>query len=565
MSDVPSLGASPLAPEFAMDPAILFPHLKPFHIVAVRADPCRIAVSLRTRGRTARCPLCHRRSRRVRSTYTRTLADLSCGGTPVALIVRVRRFRCRNARCPRRIFAERLPTLAAPYARQTDARRDALQRIGMALGGNAGVRLALPLGLPTSRAALLRLVRAAPLDAPAAAQVLGVDEWAWRRGDRYGTILVDLVAHRPLALLPDRSAGSAAALLRTYPHATIVCRDRSGLYADAITAGAPTAIQVADRWHLLKNLGDALERFLLGRSASTREAARAMVMERAAEASAPAETSTMYQGKRQSSHDHEQGMEATSLARHARYVTAYERVHMLRRAGADIADIARTVDISRRTTYRYLRLPQPPERKRPRPRHKVIEPYLPYLLKRWDEGCHNGMRLWREIRAMGFAYSSTNVSRFVSHLRRGLPRPSARRSAVSRVDGPSARQAAHLLLRRPEDRTEEHEHYLAYLCRSDATIAAAHTLVDAFARMVRERQGDRLDGWLAVARESDITEIRGFARGLEGDLAAVRAGLTLPWSNGQTEGQINRLKLLKRQMYGRANVDLLRQRLCYRA
>jgi len=552
-----------LAREFAMQLATLFPHLTDLRLTETTVMDGTITLQMRPTARTAACPLCHFRSRCVRSTYIRTLADLPCGGLPVRLLVRVRRFICSNLHCPRRVFAERLPHLTAPYARQTHLRRVALQRIGMALGGNAGVRLAAPLGLPTSRPTLLRLVRATPIPAGESPRIVGIDEWAWRRGTHYGTILVDLDAHRPLDLLPERSAPSAAAWLRGHPEIIMVCRDRSGLYADAITTGAPNAIQVADRFHLLQNLGDSLERFLLRRGACLREAAKATSEADITTQDALVPPQAMYRGRRRGSHGYEQRMEAASLQRHARRVTAYERVHTLRAAGADIADVARSVGVSRETVYRYLRMAQPPERKHPMPRRKVLDPYLPYLLKRWDEGCHDGMRLWREIRALGFAASSSTVSRLVAGLRRGLPRP--RRSALLRVAGPSARQVALLFVRRPEDLSAAQSVYLTHLRQGDATIATAYALTQEFGVMVRERQGERLNEWMAAAIERDSIELRGFARGLASDLAAVRAGLTLIHSNGQTEGQINRLKMLKRQMYGRANVDLLRQRVLYRA
>jgi transposase len=541
----------------------LFPHLKGLRLTDLIVVDGTIVLDLCATARMAACPLCHCRSRRVRSTYVRTLADLPWGGIPVRLQVRIRRFRCANPDCVRRVFAECLPQLTAPYARQTYLRRTALQEIGMALGGNAGVRLAAPLGIPTSRPTLLRLVRSTPIPAGDSPRIVGIDEWAWRRGNRYGTILVDLETHRPVELLPERSAASASAWLETHADIVLVCRDRSGLYADAIAVGAPTAVQVADRFHLLKNLGDALERLLLRKSAARREAAQAII---AAAETVNAELispEAIYRGRRKGSHDYEQRMEAASVQRHAKHVKAYERVHTLRAVGADIADIARTVGVSRQTVYRYLQLPQPPERKRPKPRRKVLDPYLPYLLRRWDEGCHDGMRLWREIRAQGFAYSSTNVARLVAGLRRGLPRP--HRSPILRVDGPSARQVTMLFVRPPTDLSATHATYLMQLCAADATIATAYRLMQEFAMMIREREGEQLNAWIAAALDSDVAEMRRFARGLTTDLAAVRAGLTLPWSNGQTEGQVNRLKMLKRQMYGRANIDLLRQRVLYRA
>jgi transposase len=546
-----------------MQLATLSPHLAGLHLTEITVIDGTITLQVRPTARTATCPLCHSRSRCVRSAYTRTLADLPWGGLPVRLLIRIRRFTCANLHCPQRIFAERLPHLTAPYARQTHLRRVALQRIGMALGGNAGVRLAVPLGIPTSRPTLLRLVRATPIPAGDPPRIVGIDEWAWRRGKHYGTILVDLEAHRPLDLLPERSAPSAAAWLRDHPEITLVCRDRSGLYADAATTGAPGAIQVADRFHLQQNLGDALERFLLRKGACLREAAKATSEAVIAAQDALVPPQAMYRGRRRGTYGYEQRMEEASLQRHARRVAAYERVHALRAAGADIADVARSVGVSRETVYRYLRMAHPPERKHPKPRRKVLDPYLPYLLRRWDEGCHDGMRLWREVRALGFTASSSTVSRLVAGLRRGLPRP--QRSALLRVAGPSARQVTLLFMRRPEDRSTAQSSYLTYLCQGDAAIATAYALTQEFGVMVRERQGERLSEWMAAAIESNIIELRGFARGLASDLAAVRAGLTLIHSNGQTEGQINRLKMLKRQMYGRANIDLLRQRVLFRA
>lgn len=551
-----------------MCPTTIFPHLKGFRLTDLTIIGGIITLHLRATARSALCPLCHRRSRRVRSAYIRTLADLPWGGLPVCLQVHTRRFRCANPDCVQRVFAERLPQLTVPYARQTHLRRAALQTIGMALGGNAGVRLAAPLGIPTSRPTLLRLVRSTPIPAGDSPRIVGIDEWAWRRGHRYGTILVDLETHRPVDLLPERSAASAAEWLQSHADIVLICRDRSGLYADAIAVGAPNAIHTAqrapaDRFHLLKNLGEALERFLLRKRAARREAAQAIIGAAETANAAQMPPDAMYRGRRKGAHDYEERMEAASVQRHAKHVTAYARVHALRAAGADIADIARTVGVSRETVYRYLRMAQPPERKRPKPRRKVLDAYLPYLLRRWDEGCHDGMRLWREIRDQGFAYSSTNVARLVAGLRRGLPRP--HRSPMLRVDGPSARQVAILFVRPPTDLSPTQSLYLTHLCVTDAPIATAYMLTQAFATMVREREGARLSAWIAAAIDSDVAEMRGFARGLTTDLAAVSAGLTLPWSNGQTEGQVNRLKMLKRQMYGRANVDLLRQRVLYRA
>jgi transposase len=196
---------------------------------------------------------------------------------------------------------------------------------------------------------------------------------------------------------------------------------------------------------------------------------------------------------------------------------------------------------------------------------RVITPYEPYLLQRWAEGCRTATVLWREIQAQGFAHSLTNVQHFLAELRRqGPPATGRPRTALTQPHGPPPRQVAALLLRRPEKRTDEHRAYLGHLRLADPAIATATDLVADFLGMLRRREGERLPAWLDAAEASGIGDLARFARKLRTALAAVQAGLTLRQSNGQTEGQVNRLKLLKRQGYGRAKVDLLRRRVLAR-
>jgi transposase len=214
--------------------------------------------------------------------------------------------------------------------------------------------------------------------------------------------------------------------------------------------------------------------------------------------------------------------------------------------------------------YRYLHLAGPPERRRPgrRPSPQRAA-WEAFIARRWEEGCHNGRRLWREARAAGYHCSDSSVARFVADLRRlGPQRLRARRTggAVTSVQGPTARHVALLLLRPPAKRTPEQALYAEHLCQCEPTIATAHALVQAFVRMLHERQGERLDAWVEEAAQSGIAELHRFAQGLTKDRAAVRAGLSVDYSNGQTEGQILRLKLIRRSMYGRGKFDLLERR-----
>jgi transposase len=514
------------------------------------------------------CPVCGESADRVHSRATRTLADLPWAGVTVRLQVRIRKFFCENPTCPRRIFSERLDGIAAVAARRTDRQRAALLDLAVALGGEAGARMAAKRGMRVSPDTLLRLIRAAPEATRPTPAVLGVDDWAIHKGLTYGTILIDLERHRPVDVLPDRSSDSLAAWLKAHPGVAVIARDRGGAYAEGARDGAPDAIQVADRWHLVDNLADALEVLFRAKGSCLKAAAAALSEgvpnNEKAEAPASPQAEAVYQGKRRHPQPERwrERAAAAAAAGVARRRANYDQARTLHANGASVAQIARTVGISRMTVYRYLR-EGPPQRKRHsvHGRQRVLEPYEPYLLQRWHEGCRMATVLWREIRAQGFAYSLTNVQRFVAQLRREGPPPADRpRTALTKAHGPPPRLVATLVLRRPEQRTDEQRAYLALLRAEDGAIATAIDVAEDFLVMLRRREGERLAVWLERAAASAIGELERFAAKLRTDLAAVRAGLTLRHSNGQTEGHVTKLKLIKRQGYGRASVDLLRKR-----
>jgi transposase len=415
-----------------------------------------------------RCPVCGEPTDRVHSRYERTLADLPWARFAVRLHVQVRRFFCANPTCPRQIFTERLAGIAQACAHRTERQRDALTTIAVANGGEEGARLAAHLGYPVSPDTLLRLIRGAPDRERPTPAVLGVDDWAIRKGLTYGTILVDLERHRPVDLLPDRSSETLATWLQAHPGVAVIARDRGGAYADGARDGAPDAIQVADRWHLADNLADALEGFFRGKGSCLRAAAAALVAQARGKTEdrddEAAPSDGIYQGKRRHPQPERWRERAEAAAEEgvARRREKYDQARALHAKGASVAQIARTVGASRMTVYTYLR-EGPPQRKRHsvRGRQRVLEPYEPCLFKRWNEGCRMATVLWREIRAQGFAYSLTNVQRFVAQLRReGPPMDNRPRSALTKAQGPPPRLVAALVLRRPERRTEEQRAYL---------------------------------------------------------------------------------------------------------
>ena len=503
--------------------------------------------------------MCCRQARRTHSRYERRLADLPWGEHRVAIRLKVRRLFCDNARCERRVFAERLPGVAAPWARKTARLSDRLTAVAFALGGAAGARLARRFGLDASRNTLLHLVRRTPLPAIAAPSALGVDDWAMRKRFTYGTVLVDLERRRPVALLADREADTLAAWLREHPSVAVISRDRSGAYAEGAGRGAPRAVQVADRFHLLQNLAEALELAFTAHARELRDAEQAQRRAAAAEG-APVRPDPPPPPKRPL---------AMAAARRERRMETHRRAWELWREGWPGGDIARHLGIGRTTTYRHLKSEAFPERKgRSDAGRSSVDPWGAWVVARWNAGQHNGRQMLRELRKRGFVGNYATVLRHLNRLRaaQGIAAPHRPRTrpgpplvaAPKRVLTP--RTAAWTVLRRPERRGAQDRALLAGLREHSRALDEAIGLAEEFAALVRGREPERLDPWLQWAQDSAVAPLWRFAKRLSADYDAVRAAVTLAWSNGPAEGQINRLKTIKRQMYGRASLDLLERR-----
>lgn len=521
-----------------------------------------ITLVVRTTALSATCPRCGTASGRIHSRYIRTVADLPWHGVSVRLRLHARKFFCPNDGCPRRVFTERLPRVVAPHARRTVRLNDALRLLGFALGGEAGARAAVGLGMAVGPDTLLTRVRRAALPERRTPTVLGVDDWAKRKGQRYGTILVDLERRRPVELLPDREAATLAAWLREHPGIEIISRDRGGAYAEGARAGAPAAVQVADRWHLLKNLSEALERLLTRKHSLVAQAAKGVVVETplplatvpVQEPSPPAAPVLTRAGRERAE-------------RRERCLARYTEATEMRQRGAKLREVAAAVGVSTRTLRRWARRGSCPERTDYQ-RRSILDPFRSYLAQRWAEGCHNALGLWREVSAQGFRGSKEIVRYHLADWRAQLPA----RLRYARGIGapqpqslapPSPRRAAWILLKAGEETKAEHRAFVEGLRRLCPEVGVAAGLAQEFSRMVKQRQASALAGWLEEAESSGVAEFESFAAGLRRDHEAVTAALSSKWSNGQVEGQINRLKMIKRQMFGRANFDLLRARVLY--
>jgi transposase len=563
-----------------MSPLSLFPHLGGFRLLELTSHTHLLSLTLARTSPHARCPLCRKSARRVHSRYSRRVADLPLGCRRVCLRFRVRRFFCDTSDCPRRIFAERFPGLVAPYARRSQVLHQALEQIGFALGGRPGARLTEPLGMPASASTLLRRIRAAPEPVIPAPRVLGVDDWALRKGHTYGTLLVDLERSRPVELLPDRQAETLTKWLKEHPGVEIISRDRAGAYAEGARQGAPNALQVADRWHLLKNLGDGLERFLQRhhRLVQAAAAATALPDKELEPVAATAALGTPASDGPASSPDAATepclapvptcSPAGTEFGRpQTRKQRLHEEAHRLFRQGCAHSEIARLLQLDRKTVRRYLRLEAMPERQTRTKRGSLVDEHMGFIQKRWEEGCHNAHQIFRELRARGFPGGRTIVKERITRLRRehrSVP-PSSGVPAKAVAAKVSIRQVVWNFVRPPEALKEAERVYLGRLCQRSEPLRRTYDLVQRFGQMVRQRQVENLAEWLKEAGESEVAELRRFAAGLERDRAAVEAGLRLEWSNGPVEGQVQRLKTVKRQMYGRAKFDLLRRRVLHAA
>lgn len=511
----------------------------------VAATPDRVSIFARATAAGGICPTCGRASQRLHSRYLRRLGDLPWQGRVVDLHLQARRFRCPAPECPCRIFGERLPSVMAPRVRRTVRLAEIQRHIGFGMGGEPEARLAKRLSMPVSGDALLWLVRAAYRPAPPPARIIGIDDWAWRRGRRYGTIVVDLERNRPIDLLPDHRAETVATWLAGHPEVEVVARDRAGAYAEGVRLEAPQAIQAADRWHLLRNLGDAVRHVFDRHHADLRAAARGAVVEPVTEKASGPEPLRLPRPTRR-----QQCGAAKQAARHARYA----EVAALQGQGWSQSRIAGTLGLDRKTVRVWLRAGQPPNWSQPA-KGSLLDAHVNYLRRRWNEGCWNATQLWREIQQRGFSGQSRIVRDWVHGLR--VNEPTARSAAKSTWRVPSGRRAAWLVAARPEEIDRTEQAFVAALITGSPSLERVIHLARTFRDIVSGQKADQLDGWLAAARE---TPLAGFAHGLQRDLPAVRAALSLRWSTSPVEGQINRLKSVKRQMYGRAGFDLLQQR-----
>jgi len=488
-----------------------------------------IIIAVRAESGVAECPLCGARSSRIHSRYDRQAADLPCAGKEIRLRVITRRFVCEVPHCRRRIFAERFGDDVLPSRSRRTARLDCIvHHLGLVLGGRPAASFAKRLMLPVSNDTLLRVVRRRTALRTDPLTVVGIDDWAFRRNRRYGTIVCDLERRRIVTLLPDREVATVRAWLADHPGIKIVSRDRGGGYGEAVAKALPDAIQVADRWHLMENA-----------SAAFLDAVRKSMRAIRIATGTPTITPELLTSAEKLRYESYLRREDTNAA-----------IAKLARDGLSIKQIVRRLGHSRNLVRQTLRGGRADVF---RTRQRSLDAYYLFLEGQWSGGCRNGAELWRRLQTQGFRGSLRAVGEWATRRRRS---ETASKQQLQRI--PSARTIAHLMTIDRNCMTKADAVVIAAIEAGVPSLIEARALVDQFHDMIRKKDEAKLDVWIANAKRSLVSS---FATGVLKDRAAVRAAIIQPWSNGQVEAQITKLKLVKRQMYGRAKIDLLEARL----
>ncbi len=570
-------------------------------ITSIDVEVNSLVVHIACQLKSALCPGCKQPSERIHGSYVRTVADLPCGGRRVILKLSVRKFVCGACTCSCRIFTERLSALVRSYARMTDRLSESLQTLGFATCGELGERLAPKLGMQVSGPTLLRRMRARACPEPSCVRILGIDDWSWKKGVTYGTILVDLELRKPIELLPDRTASTSEIWLRRHPEVEVVSRDRGGDYAAAAKKGAPQAQQVADRFHLLQNLRERLKEVMdrkqsclpeVEEHASDAIPAKArgrkdQSIQQEAELQASREPEKHYTNRSAFPNKRPEGMRYDDVQKQVRRdkrTDRYEEVRTLVQQGFSLRAIARKLHLARATVSKFAQAQEYPEMHHPKRGEKrsILDLYKPYLLDRWQHGCTNGVQLYDEIKARGYPGSAPLLGMFLAELRRkhqqaGSASVLTLDTSTQRLEIPaslppkprivrrmSGTRASWLCVSQPEKLNEKQQQSVEQIKAAHLDLSTAYHLGQAFVMMLAERRGGDLDAWLIQAEHSSLPEFKKMANGIRLDYAAVKAAFSSEWSQGQVEAQVNCLKLQKRIVFGRANFDLLRLRVLCR-
>ncbi len=479
----------------------------------IKTSSGKVLLEATSSSRSAVCPYCQTLSEKRHSNYIRKPQALPCSNTPVQLVLSVQRYICQNPACDHTTFAERIPDTSSFYARKTVPLEALLKVLAFEMSAETVARVCNKLNLQISPDSVLRTIRKTDVPQNPYVRVLGVDDWAFRKGQNYGTLLIDLERHKAIDLLSDRTQQTLCAWLLTHPEIEIISRDRSFEYKAGIEKGAPQALQVVDRWHLLHNLQEKLQEII------------------------PAQLKRPKTDQKQK--------ETPSYRKRRKY---FELVHYLDGKGHSQRLIASVLGISRGTVRRYLERTDVPDWKSRKPSLSQLDGYRDFLRLRWDGGCREVTLLWKELQQKGYTGQRKSVAEYLQRFRLRSPFR-------------STSQLSWLFMKDGEELQHEERNHLNSLLIGNQKLQEIYLLTQSFRRLLEQRSSQELDDWLIKMENCEIKKLQNFAASLRQDYDAVKAAVSYDWSNGQVEGQVNRLKTIKHQMYGRANFDLLRLRI----
>lgn len=462
----------------------------------------------------------------------------------------MRRFRCANPACPQTTFAEQFPDWLPAYARRTVRLTDVMRQVGFEVSAESSRRVLKALRITTSGDTVLRIVKRTLVAVPTQLKVVGLDDWAIRKGQRYGSIIIDQETHRVVELVKGRLSDDIQPWFKAHPEIEIVTRDRSTDYRHGLETAAPQALQIVDRFHLLMNLRKLAQRVVT----SAYNHLKKLPVSPGLRPKCPPFARSPSEQKRQ---------EATRQKR----LELYQEVQRLKREGISAANVALHLNRNYYTIRALYRADTFPERMPGRTPHSILSPYVDYLDQRVVAGCSNAAHLFAEIQAQGYPGSLNVVRRWLrakrllagedpATVRTGLP------ITNSSTLLPSNYKLSWLLVLSPDKLDDEDRPILDHILQ-EASVRQFYTLAQDFRLLLKARSVSAFDAWLDTADQSPLNTVRTFAHALRAEYPFIRAALEYEYSNGQTEGQVNRLKFIKRQMYGRASFELLRQKVLY--
>ena len=572
----------------------LLPDVPGLVLTKIHYGPNRLLLFTTTISFQANCPLCHTASDKVHSYYTRRIADLPWADFKIELLLQTRRFYCTNSQCRRLTFSQRLGSAIPAYARRTQRQTNQLHSIGLALGGKAGARMAKSLKITVSPDTILNLVRRLPLPATGEVRILGIDDFSFRRGRNFGTILLDLERQNVIDLLPDIKKETVAEWLQKHPEIEIISRDRAGAFAEAARVAAPQALQVADRFHVSQNLWDACEALIKQNYQSIRQTlsnAAAPIKQKQPDLiqSQPLPEEGVIQSSEKLNlssttivRERPQRLQPAKLTdlnavvalnsrerkkqeTRDRRLAIYQEIIALQERGFSKTEIAQKLGVDQTQVSRYLK--GAPIQGGGVQQKTILDPYKDYLKQRFSEDKSAIMKeLWREIQLQGYSGSYNSVVSYLTQLKFELNvveltgRPLTMRVKPLEEILPSIRSLSWSLFLGKERLKEAKSNQLNLLLQAIPKLASGYGLVQQFTGLMAQRSDSGLSEWLNEVEASEIEPLKSFGRGVKRDEAAVRAGLKLRWNQGPVEGSVNKLKLLKRAMFGRASFSLLRTR-----